>query len=153
MPKWVKSILITVGALVFAFLLVALGLQSHATAKVIGNGTTCGTCHYMETQVASYSASEHHDVGCLACHSSPDFLQRPFDEVKVSARHISVTLSHSEPLSPSLSAVELKEVEVNCYNCHREVVQNLHADKLTNCTSCHRTTPHDRPGYNATLKK
>lgn len=145
MPKWSQRLLITVGVLVFAFLLVALGLQSHTVAKVVGNPTTCGTCHYMETQVSSYTKSAHSDVGCLACHSSHDFLTRPIDEVAVSYRHVKVTLTKSEPLAPSLGAEERKEMEINCYNCHKAEVQNLHADKLDSCTTCHRYTPHERP--------
>ncbi|HEY3365210.1 MAG TPA: cytochrome c3 family protein [Symbiobacteriaceae bacterium] len=145
MRKWGQRILITVGVLFGLFLVLAVSLQSHGAAKVIANPTTCGVCHYMESEVASYMKSDHKEVGCLACHSSGGFFQRPVDELQVATRHVMVTLNKTEPEVLHLPAADQTAMQVNCYGCHKEVVQNLHQDKLGNCTSCHRLSPHQRP--------
>ncbi|MGE5674794.1 MAG: NapC/NirT family cytochrome c [Mycobacterium leprae] len=151
MPTWVQRTLIAVGVLLGLYLVAAFALQTHATARLIGNPTTCGTCHFMDPQVASYQASDHKEVGCLACHSEQNFFKRPLDELKYTYRDVKATLTKSEPETPQLAADEREAMIANCYGCHKEVVQNLHQDRLENCLNCHRHTPHDRPARLANI--
>lgn len=149
--KWGVRVLIGLGALVGAFLVVAFALQVPAVGKAIGNGTTCGTCHVMTSEVVSLSHSAHRDRSCLECHSKRGFLEKPLDEIKTASRHVYVFLSNSTPdvIKPGLEARET--IQENCIACHAPIMNTVHVaekDSGKMCFDCHRDTPHGRVHQN-----
>lgn len=146
MPKWGVRLLWTLGGLLGIYLLAAVVLQVPAVGKAMGSNEACGTCHLMAPEIKTKDQSAHRDLSCLDCHSPHGFFEKPIDEAKVSARHLFVTLTHTEPDVVKLTESGLHVVEGNCRLCHADLVQNLHGDgPARNCTDCHRSTPHDRP--------
>ncbi|HYF91589.1 MAG TPA: NapC/NirT family cytochrome c [Symbiobacteriaceae bacterium] len=146
MPTWGLRLLVTAGGLFGLFLLVAALLQVPAVGKAMGSNEACGTCHLMTPEIDSKTRSAHRDLSCLDCHSPHGFWAKPIDEAKVSARHVYVTLTHTEPDVVKLTESGFKTVEANCRDCHASLFENLHGGApARNCTDCHRATPHDRP--------
>lgn len=146
MPKWGLRLLWTLGGLIGFYLVVAVLLQVPAVGKAMGSNEACGTCHLMNPEIKTKDKSAHRDLSCLECHSPHGFFVKPIDEAKVSARHVFVTVTHTEPDVVRLTESGFQVVEENCRSCHAALVRNLHGgEPARNCTDCHRATPHDRP--------
>lgn len=145
MPKWGMRVVYGAGVVVGLFLLVAVALQMPVVARTIGSPDRCATCHLMEPEVLTLSKSAHKDLACVDCHSARGFLTKPVDEVKSAGRHVLLTLTRTEPDVIHLSTGSREEMQANCKACHTDVVRNIHFDPAQQCTTCHRSTPHDRP--------
>lgn len=145
MPKWGLRLLLAVAGLLGVYLVAAVVLQVPAVSKAMGSNEACGTCHLMTPEINTKQKSAHRDLSCLECHSPHGFWEKPLDEARVSARHVWVTVTHTEPDVVRLTESGLRTVEANCRNCHQSLFGNLHdSNPSRNCTECHRSTPHDR---------
>lgn len=114
----------------------------------------CGSCHYIEGYVSSWSNSPHQEVKCLFCHES----RGPFGKVHSKTRGLNYVAQHFT--GNYTSAIKGWVDERNCIACHSEgmkpfrdaplltevpnhldYVQQL-ATNNTLCIDCHRETGH-----------
>ena len=108
----------------------------------------CVNCHIMQPQYDSWQKASHHGVAtCVDCHLPHDFVGKYLAKASNGYHHSKgFTLQDfHEPIR--IKPGNLKILQENCLECHREMTQHLVAGATTdadavNCVHCHRSAGH-----------
>lgn len=108
---------------------------------------SCGACHVMESNVASFQESHSlhkTELSCSDCHL-PSGLEGLTEKYKVGYRHIMVNLKGEAPTEISLRAQDRDWIVANCVRCHdgSEHIQQVGKNA---CLTCHSNDPHGERG-------
>jgi hypothetical protein len=150
--------------LVLASFAVAIGVIATSTRMFCAE-----SCHIVQDDaIASYKASAHANISCMACHEPVNANPLVFARAKLkSMGEIPPTVmkTYSFPLNKG-SAYALNTHEMSskqCTQCHgtnRDVTPSpglkidhaIHAKEGVTCTSCHNRAGHDESGLKLTLE-
>jgi hypothetical protein len=150
--------------LVLASFAVAIGVIATSTRLFCAS-----PCHMVQDDaIASYKASAHANISCMACHEPVNANPLQFAKAKLkSAAEVVPTVmgTYTFPLNKG-SAYALNEKEMGskqCTQCHgtnRKVTpatgliinHEIHAKDGITCTTCHNRAGHDESGFELTIE-
>jgi hypothetical protein len=150
--------------LVVASFAVAIGVIATSTRLFCA-----APCHMVQNDaIASYKASAHANISCMACHEPVNANPLQFARAKLkSAAEVVPTVmgTYTFPLNKgSAYALNAKEMgSKQCTQCHganRKVTPRaglkvdhaIHADKGVTCTTCHNRAGHDESGFELSIE-
>ncbi len=147
-------------ALVIFIIISAATVAGFKAYEYTGTPEFCVSCHQMETKYASWQNSEHAEVRCMACHSSPEKYGELIAHLRGS-RYVYTYLTgwytrpviKAEPDSPARREA--------CLACHSEMslvkgeeakllagktaqTHTMHRDLKLQCTECHANLVHGK---------
>ena len=106
----------------------------------------CGSCHVMETEVASYLHSAHRETAeCGDCHLPHALVQGAFYKAYTGTRDVIGVMAGVDPGDIALSPSGKGIVHGNCLRCHGEmagVIGDTRRGGGMYCFECHRYVPH-----------
>jgi nitrate/TMAO reductase-like tetraheme cytochrome c subunit len=134
-----------IAAVVVALVVATVGFS------IVNNDNTCGWCHVIKKEVASFKLSEHHreGVSCQDCHTKPGVFNYFIRNLQ-SATHIveNITGHYQRPLTTFVGTA-------NCVQCHPKsqiekdlIVGNIRVNHKGlreagfQCVTCHEDVAH-----------
>jgi hypothetical protein len=141
------------GVILFlSFVLLCFGVIGAALFKVSETPFFCGVCHNMQVFVDSWKASSHRNVGCIACHYKPGFLNHVRGKWKDGQLSLAYFITGKRPTKPHAEIDDASCLQSGCHKksdlkdeilfknvafSHSRHIEQMKRQKQLRCTTCH----------------
>jgi cytochrome c nitrite reductase small subunit len=141
--KMNKKVIALIGVIAGIF----LSLLAVKTMEYTDSPGFCKTCHNMESEYQTFTASTHSELSCNNCHLPNDNIVRHlFFKGRAGMTHVYYNTFATSKIPNVIHASDrTKEViNENCISCHKSTLTNVSHNAKDDCTSCHRFVPHGK---------
>lgn len=141
---------------ILKFTILAIGITIIGLVSVIGvtYATSfpkfCAVCHIMKPEYATWEASSHSQISCVACHVDPGLVNALKHKVEATKElYMYLTKTYELPIQ-----LNEKIPDNRCLQCHNlkrkvspsypdlTIPHQLHHDKGVTCVTCHQGVAH-----------
>jgi cytochrome c nitrite reductase small subunit len=140
---------LVIGTTVFALFLTALIFGPGAISASGAEPSSCGACHVMEKNVASFQqTTDKHktELSCSDCHvPHQNAVGGLVDKYRTGIRHVSANMTGNIPDQLRLRPADREVVTANCVRCHADQ-EHSQQNGLNSCLNCHANVPHGERG-------